>query len=111
MVNQLSVWRPDDPISRLTQSQAKIDVVKSDRQVYFIEAAQSQVHISPYHSASSGYCRQILREMRTSEVPWIVADSCVRVAGHSARAQNHSGMLDRAVRVPEPCTNHSYFRS
>src|SRR5436309_13663658 len=110
-MNQLGVWRPDDPVASLTQAQAKIDVVESDREIYFIEAADLQVSISSHDRASCGYCRQILRQVWTGKIAWLVPHSDVCMAGNSACAQNHSAMLHRAVRIPEPCANNSYFRS
>src|SRR6266498_3429806 len=111
MVNQLCVRRPDDPVAGLTQPQAKIDVVESDREIYVIEAADLQVNIPSDYRASGGYCGQILCWMRASKVPWLVPHSDVCVTSNSARAQNHSTMLDRAVRIPQPRANHSYFGS
>jgi hypothetical protein len=61
MVDQLGVRRPDDPVASVTQPQAKVDVVESDREIYFIEATELQVNISSHHRAGSSYCRQILR--------------------------------------------------
>src|SRR5205085_10151042 len=110
MVNQLGVWRPNDPVASLTQPQAKIDVVESNREIHFIEAADLQVNISSHDRASCGYCRQILRQVRPSKVAWLVPHPDVCMAGNSACAQNHSTMLDRAVRIPAPCANHPCLR-
>ena len=52
----------------------------------------------------------MLREMRASKVAVLVPEADVRVARGSTRAENHSAVLDRTVRIPEPRTNHSYFR-
>ena len=77
VMNQLGMWRPDDPVARFPQPQAKIDVVESDREIYFIEAADLQVNISSYNRASCGYRRQILCQVRTSKVTWLVPHSDV----------------------------------
>jgi len=45
VMNQLGVWRPDDPVAGLAQPQAKIDVVESDREIYVIEAASLIAHL------------------------------------------------------------------
>jgi hypothetical protein len=39
MMDQFRVWRPDDPVAGFAQSQAKIDVIESDREI-LIEAAE-----------------------------------------------------------------------
>src|SRR6266566_7695048 len=39
VVNQVRVWRPDNPIAGFAQPQAKIDVVESDCQI-FIEPSE-----------------------------------------------------------------------
>lgn len=34
----------------------------------------------------------------------------MRVARDSSRVENHSAVLNRAVRIREPCTNHCHSR-
>src|SRR2546421_10355197 len=110
-MNQLGVWRPDNPVASLTQPKTKIYVVESDREIYFIEASDIQVDISSHHRTSGSHCRKILHQVRTSKVAWLVPHSDMCMAGDSACAQNHSTMLDRALGIPEPCANHSYLWS
>src|SRR5436305_8546735 len=60
VMNQLGVWRPHNQVASPTQTQAKIDVVESNRKIYFIEASDFQVNISSHHRTSSSHCRQVL---------------------------------------------------
>src|SRR2546422_9757423 len=110
-MDQLHVRRPNNLVAGFAQPQTKVDVIESDCEI-FVEPSELYVDFPPHHRASSGYCGKILRQMRTRKVAGIVApEANVRVTGDSTCSKNHSAVLDRAVRIPEACANHCYFRS
>src|ERR1700758_4754476 len=111
MVHELGMRCPNNPVTGLTHSEAKINIVKGNGEMRFIETAELLIKFSPNDSASRGHCGEILRQMRARKVAALVADADVRVARYSARPENHAAMLHGTVRGPEPRPDHSDFRS
>src|SRR5690349_11243010 len=102
-MNQLSMWRPDDPVASFAQSQAKIDVVESDCQI-FIKSSNLYIGFPSHQRASSGHRRNILHKMRPSKVTWLEASKAnVGVTSDTTCPDNHTAVLDRAVWVPKSC--------
>ena len=71
-MEQFGKRRPDDPITVVSKSQAKINVVKCDGQINFVQSTNFKEYRAPDCGAGAGYGRKRPRESQLSEIAGII---------------------------------------
>src|SRR5688572_10748235 len=100
-MDQVRVGRPNDPVSSLGKAQAKIDIVKSDAEVHFVESAELLENRFAQNHARPRYGRAILLEHRAIEVAGMPAGNVREsMAGHAPKPEHDTAVLERAIRIP-----------
>src|SRR5206468_51345 len=99
-MQQLRVWRPQHPVTQRSRTQAKINIIKGNCKVLFIQASQLIENLSARKQAGAGHGREILNALGPENVPWAVAGlGLVGVSRGTTYAQNYACMLDRSIFV------------
>ena len=71
-VKQFRKRRPDNPITMVSKSQAKINVVKGDRQIDLIQSADFEEYRTPNCDAGAGHGQKCPRKCQLSEIAGII---------------------------------------
>jgi len=102
VVDQVRIRRPNILKTSDPQSQAEIDVVKTDRQVRFIESACLFENLFPDQKARARHGRTVLLQIGAIEKTGMTArDAGKGVSRHAPEAQNDPTVLQRAVWIPQ----------
>ena len=71
-VKQFRERRPDNPITMVSKSQAKINVVEGDRQIDLIEPSDFEEYRTPNCDAGAGHGQKSARQRQLSEIAEII---------------------------------------
>ena len=101
-VVELSVWRVDNAITVLPETEAKIDIIESDLEMRFVEAPGLEIGASPNEHTRRGHGGKFLGKNGARKIAMIgPRQTLVRVRRHSPAPKDDPGMLNMVVRIKQ----------
>ncbi len=100
VVVEFGVGGPEIAVAGGLHSEAKVDIVKSNRQILFVEAAHLLVDAVAHQQAGSGDCRIVLDgEQAVAVARCRAGKMLVGMAGNAPETEDDPGVLDGVIRV------------